>query len=182
MGRVQRRQNQISQMSEWRNKKQQRKFPLDTTESQSGWCGKAPIEVILSSSPSQSGSPKTWLPSTILRQLLNISKDGNTAISAGNLFQCSSHCSMNIRKTLVHHEVDRPLVERGGRISSLEVLKSPRHSATCFNWSYSEQRIRPDDLQRSLPTQILLGFSGILFINQSLLSGHKATEQQKISQ
>lgn len=116
----------------------------------------------MSSSPSQSGSPKTWLPSTILRQLLNISKDGNTAISAGNLFQCSSHCSMNIRKTLVHHEVDRPLVERGGRISSLEVLKSPRHSATCFNWSYSEQRIRPDDLQRSLPTQILLGFS---FIN-----------------
>lgn len=70
---------------------------------------------------------QSWLPRTILRHLLNISKYGNTAISAGNLFQCSSHCSRNIRKTLVHHKVGRALVERWQNFM-LEVLKSPHDS------------------------------------------------------
>lgn len=69
---------------------------------------------------------------------------------------------------------------RGGRISSLEVLKSPHGTQQPALNGPALNRIKPDDLQRSLPKQILLGFCGMLFINQSFLSGHKVREQQKV--
>lgn len=123
MARVQGRQNQTCQMSKRCNKKQQRKSCW-IQQNHRGLMWESTYGGHLIQFPWSIRVTWSWFPRTILRQLLSISKDGNTAISAGNLCQCSSHCSINIRKTLVCHEVCRALFERGGRISSLEVFKS----------------------------------------------------------
>lgn len=144
--------------------------------------GKPLQEVILSSSPAQPGSPRAGCPepywaSFWISPKMEALQPLQATCSSAHVIAAQTLGKYLFTRRWVEHLLREVAEFHPWKYSKVHMARSNPLQEVPL-WTEN----RPDDLQRSLPKQILLGFSGILFINQSFLSGHKATEQQKVSQ